>query len=57
MICFIVSMETKFREIIVVLVTISDLAMIEAFTTWNLRDFRVAEKELPTKNISFAQPG
>ena len=53
---FFLSIGTIFREIFVVLLTtIADLAMIMPLTTWNLLDFRVAEKEKLLKQYMFAQ--
>ena len=40
-----------------VLLTIADLAMIMPLTTWNLLDFRVAEKEKLLNNICSRSPG
>ena len=42
---FFFSIETKFCEKIVVLLSVTGLAMVTALTTWNLLDFRDAEKE------------
>ena len=39
-----------------VLLTTADLAMMMPSTTWNLLDFRVAEKEKLLKQYLFAQP-
>ena len=39
-----------------VLLTTADLAMIVPLTTWNLLDFRVAEKKTLLKQDLFAQP-
>ena len=52
----VISSGTMFREVFVVLLTIADLAMTMPLATWNLIDFRVAEKEEVLQQHLFAQP-
>ena len=54
---FFCQLEQYFAKIFVILLTIiADLAMIVPLTTWNLLDFRVAEKKTLLKQDLFAQP-
>ena len=55
--CFVFfSSGTTFRELFAVLLTVADLALVMTWTTWNLLDFRVVEKEKLLKQFLFAQP-
>ena len=56
LICFFQLVQYFARYSFVVLLTIADLAMIMPSATWNLLDFRVAEKEKLLKQYLFAQP-